>query len=90
MTVTSIRLKADIEEPLDLLAKKMDRSKNYLINQAIKEFVERQSLAEQRWQETLPALESARQGNTVPAEKVFEWMRSWGTDNELPKPHVEK
>ena len=33
MTVTSIRLQAELEEPLEVLAKKLDRSKNYLINQ---------------------------------------------------------
>lgn len=90
MTVTSIRLQPELEEPLEGLCKKLDRSKNYIINQAIKEFVARQELAEQRWQETLPALESVKEGRTIPAEKVFEWMRSWGTDNELPKPTPEK
>ncbi len=90
MTVTSVRLKADIEQPLELLAKKMDRSKNYIINQAVGEYLEREVLAEQRWQETQPALESARQGNTVPAEKVYAWMRSWGSDHELPKPITDK
>ena len=72
-----------------MLAKKLDRSKNYLINQALKEFIAQQKLAEKRWQETLPALESVRAGRTIPADKVFEWMRSWGTDNELPKPKSE-
>lgn len=86
MTVTSVRLKADIEKPLELLAKKLDRSKNYIINQAIGEFLERQTLAEQRWQETLPALESMRAARGVPADKVYEWLRSKGSDNELPKP----
>ncbi|WP_339639616.1 ribbon-helix-helix protein, CopG family [uncultured Porticoccus sp.] len=89
MAVTSIRLQAELEEPLEVLAKKLDRSKNYLINQALKEFIAQQKLAEKRWQETLPALESVRAGRTIPADKVFEWMRSWGTDNELPKPKSE-
>jgi predicted transcriptional regulator len=86
MSVTSVRLQPELEEPLEALSKKLDRSKNYLINQAIKEFVAQQELAEQRWQETLPALESVKAGRTIPADKVYEWMRSWGTDNELPKP----
>lgn len=86
MTVTSIRLQPELEEPLEALSKKLDRSKNYIINQALKEFVAQQALAEQRWQETLPALESMKAGKGVPAEKVYEWMRSWGTDNELPRP----
>lgn len=86
MTVTSIRLQPELEEPLEVLAKKLDRSKNYLINQALKEFVARQELAEQRWQETLPALESMMAGRGVPADKVFEWIRSWETENELSRP----
>lgn len=67
----------------------MDRSKNYLINQSIKEFVERQAVAEQRWQKTLPALESMRAARGVPTEKVYGWLRSEGTDNELPRPKSE-
>lgn len=86
MSITSIRLQPDLEEPLEALSKKLDRSKNYLINQALKEFIVQQELAEKRWQETLPALASMKAGRGVPAEKVFEWMRSWGTDNELPRP----
>lgn len=86
MTVTSIRLQSDLEAPLEALCKKLDRSKNYLINQAVKEFIRQQELAEQRWQETFPAMESVKAGHTVPADKVYEWMRSWGTDSELPKP----
>ena len=90
MTVTSIRLQPELEEPLEALCKKLDRSKNYLINQALKEFIVQQAMAEQRWQETLPALESISAGRTVPADKVFEWMRSWGTDSELSKPKSGK
>lgn len=86
MTVTSIRLQAELEAPLDALAKKLDRSKNYIINQALKDYLAEQALTEKRWQETLPALESMKAGKGVPADKVLEWMRSWGTDNELPRP----
>jgi predicted transcriptional regulator len=58
MGVTSIRLSEDVEVPLEQLAKKLDRSKNYLVNQAIKAFVLRQSMEEIRWADTLEALES--------------------------------
>lgn len=86
MTITSIRLQAELEEPLNDLAKKLDRSKNYIINQALKDYIAQQELVEKRWQETLPALESMKAGKGVPVEKVLEWMRSWGADNELPRP----
>jgi predicted transcriptional regulator len=86
MTVTSVRLKSDIERPLELLAKKMDRSKNYIINQAVGEYLERKVLSDQHWQETLPVLESMGAVPGVPADEVYEWLRSKGTDNELPRP----
>ncbi|WP_128571986.1 ribbon-helix-helix protein, CopG family, partial [Ectothiorhodospira haloalkaliphila] len=44
MGVTSIRISDDLEKPLEVLSKKLDRSRNYIINQAIKEFLARQSL----------------------------------------------
>lgn len=90
MTVTSIRLQTGLEESLETLCKKLDRSKNDLINQAVKEFIEQQTLTEQRWQETLSALESIKAERTVPAGNIYEWMRSWGTDSELPAPKSGK
>jgi predicted transcriptional regulator len=88
MSVTSIRLQKDLETPLDDLAKKLSRSKNWLINQAIKEFVEKGSLEEQRWAETLQALESVEQGKIVEAEDVHQWLETWGTEEELSPPKL--
>lgn len=86
MSVTSIRLQKDLETPLDELAKKLQRSKNWIINQAIKEFVERGNLEEKRWAETVQALDSVEQGKVVGSEKVHRWLESWGADDELPPP----
>ncbi len=86
MTVTSIRLKAEIEEPLEALAKKLDRSKNYLINQAIKEFVIKESMAEYRWQQTIPALTAVKDNDVIDESSVTSWLESWGSEKELNKP----
>lgn len=86
MGVTSIRLSSDIEAPLERLSKKLDRSKNYLINQAIREFVARQSMEEARWADTLQALDSARSDKLISEEKVSDWLRSWGTTDESEPP----
>ncbi len=86
MTVTSIRLQDDLEKSLSELAKKTDRSKNWLINQAIREYLEAQALEENRWLETLPALESVKSGKSIPAEQVEEWLSSWGKDDERDAP----
>ena len=86
MGVTSIRLQSEVEGPLESLAIKLDRSKNYIINQAIKEFIERKSIEEQRWTETLVAIESVKSGNLVEEGEVNEWLESWGAVNELKPP----
>ena len=88
MSVTSIRLAKDVDQPLDSLAKKLDRSKNYLINQAIKEFLAKQSLEESRWQDTLEALESIKDGKSLDEADVNAWLNSWGSDSRTSPPKL--
>ena len=88
MGVTSIRLSKDLEIPLEQLAHKLDRSKNYLVNQAIKEFVLRQAMEELRWSDTTEALESVKAGRLVEALEVSEWLKSWGSDALKSPPSV--
>jgi predicted transcriptional regulator len=88
MGVTSVRLQPEIENPLEKLANKLDRSKNYLINQAIKEFLVRKSLEEKKWNETLEALDSVKSNRVVAEQDVNEWLDSWGKDNEIKPPEI--
>jgi len=86
MSITSVRLSDDIDKPLELLANKLDRSKNYLINQAVKEFLARQSLEESRWTGTLQALESIKSGKSLDEGDVNTWLNSWGTGERKDPP----
>ncbi len=88
MSVTSVRLRPEIENPLEKLAIKLDRSKNYLINQAIKEFIARKALDEQKWNDTLEALDSIKSNRVVDEQQVNEWLDSWGKDNENKPPKI--
>ena len=86
MSITSVRIPDDIEKSLESLSKKLDRSKSYLINQAIKEFIARQSLEDSRWQDTLEALESIKAGKSIDEEDVNAWLNSWGTNDRKSAP----
>ncbi len=86
MGVTSIRLNPENEAPLEALAKKLDRSKNYIINQAVKEFIARQAMEDSRWADTLAALNSVKAGKSISEEAVSEWITSWGSSNEKEPP----
>jgi len=88
MGVTSVRLQSEIEDPLENLSKKLDRSKSYLINQAVKEFLARNSLEEQRWTETLEAIDSVKSGKLINEKEVNVWLESWGTEDEPEPPQL--
>ncbi len=88
MSVTSVRLQPEIENPLEALSKKLDRSKNYLINQAIKEFIERKALDEQYWLETIEAIDSVKSGKLIDEQSVSDWLDSWGSENEIEPPKI--
>ena len=88
MGVTSIRLSKDVEVPLEQLAQKLDRSKNYLVNQAIKEFVLRQSMEELRWSDTTAALESVKAGRLLESSEVTAWLKSWGSNSPKSPPAI--
>jgi predicted transcriptional regulator len=90
MTVTTVRLQPEVETGLETMVDKLHRSKNWLINQAIREFVARQELEQSRWTETLGAMESVAHGKVVSAQDVHTWLESWGSANELPPPQVGK
>ncbi len=88
MSVSSIRLQKDLEQRLNELCEKLERSRNWLVNQAIREFIENQALQEERWAQTLEAMDSVERGEVVPAHEVHEWLKTWGKDHELDPPSV--
>lgn len=86
MGVTTVRMQADVEKKLEELSHKTQRSKSWLVNQALSEYLERQQIEEERWKQTLEAMDSAAQGNVVPSERVHAWLRSWGLPDEQQAP----
>lgn len=90
MRITSIRLQSEIEQSLNQAAARLHRSKSWIINQALQDFFTNQTLEEQRWTETLQALESVRKGKLIPSEKVHSWLSSWGSKKEHSAPKSKK
>ena len=86
MSVTTVRLQADVEQHLEAIADRLHRSKGWVINQALSEYIEKQQLEQARWKQTLEAMESAARGKVVDASEVHGWLRSWGSDHELDAP----
>lgn len=90
MSVTTVRLQAEVERQLEALASSLQRSKGWVINQALSEYIAKQQLEQQRWRQTLEAMESVAQGKVVDASEVHAWLNSWGTENERGAPEADK
>lgn len=90
MSVTTVRLQAEVEQHLEAIAIRLQRSKGWVINQAVQEYIEKQQLEQERWSQTLEAMESAAQGKLVDASEVHDWLNSWGTENEQEAPRSGK
>jgi len=86
MSITSIRIAEEVEQPLQQLCKKLDRSKSYLINLAIREYLARQAQADCRWQDTLLAIDSIKAGKSIDEAEVNAWLDSWGSSDRKPPP----
>jgi predicted transcriptional regulator len=90
MSVTTIRLGQESEERLQALVETLQRSKSWIINEALREFIERKEQEQVRWEETLAAMESVAKGDVVAGEEVHAWLRSWGSDEEIATPGVSE
>jgi predicted transcriptional regulator len=90
MSVTSVRLQADVERQLEAVAAELKRSKSWVINQALQEFAERRQLEQQRWRDTLAALEDVRDGRVATGASVHAWLDTWGTPDESASPGTDR
>jgi predicted transcriptional regulator len=89
MAITTVRLQNEIEDQLDTLAKKLKRSNSWVINEALSEYLSKQEREQERWKQTLAAMESVAQGKILDGNEVHNWLNSWGTQNELQVPETE-
>lgn len=84
----TVRLTPELSEKLEALARDTKRSKSYLASEAIESYVDHNA-----WQvaHIKAALAEDEKGGTgVPHEEVKDWLRSWGTGHERPKPEPKK
>lgn len=83
-TTMSVRIPPEVDEKLEALARDTKRSKAYLAGEAIADFVERNAWQVARIREAFEEVKAGKPG--VPHAAVEEWIESWGTQDELPRP----
>ncbi len=88
MPMTSVRMPDQLMDKLETIAEKLDRSKGWIIKDAVSQYVERIDRKEKMLTETRQALSEIESGNVVDGDEVMAWIESWGSDNEKSAPQV--
>ena len=86
MGMTSVRIPDDLMQRLDATAGRLRRSKGWIINDAVREYLEREDERTRRIEETREALAELDTGELVDGDDVLAWVESWGTDYEREPP----
>jgi predicted transcriptional regulator len=79
----SVRLTGDTKRQVDEIARRLRRSRSFVIQEAVESYVRDR---ERYLGELDAALASVEAQGGHSADSVFRWIRSWGTDHELPIP----
>jgi len=84
MGITSVRMPDELLSQLNEAAEKLRRSKGWIINDAVKEYLKREERKEQMLEETREALADIKAGRIIDGAEIMEWLDTWGTETEKP------
>ncbi len=87
MGMTTVRMPDDLMQRLDAASERLRRAKGWIINDAVREYLEREDRHVRRLEETRQALAELDAGDLVDGEEVLAWLESWGTEHEADPPH---
>lgn len=81
--VVTAHLPAALADKLDALAARSERSRGWIMKQAVAAWVDQE---EERHRLTLEALADVDAGRLIDHQSIVAWAESLGTDNPLPPP----
>ena len=81
--VLTAHVPAALAEKVDELAARLERSRGWIVKQALTAWIEDE---EERYRLTLEGLADVDAGRLVDHEAVLAWVESLGTDDPLPVP----
>ena len=88
MPMTSVRMSDQLMTELESISEKLDRSKGWIIKDALSQYIARIEQNERILRETRQALSEIESGNFVDGEEVMDWIESWGTEDVKSSPKI--
>lgn len=88
MSITSFRIRDELQDPLEQAATELRRPKAWIINEALASYFDNENQQQRMYRETLEGLADVEAGRLIDGDQVQSWIESWGSDNELPPPRA--
>lgn len=88
MSTTSFRMDDDLSPQLDEIAQSLRRSKSWIINDALRLYIEREQRRQEMLRETEEALADLEANRLLSGEEVMKWLETWGTNHEIEAPKL--
>lgn len=83
--VLTAHVPADLAEKVDEMAARLERSRGWIVKQALAAWVD---LEDERHRMTLEALGDVDAGRLIDHQAIVEWADSLSTDEPLPPPRA--
>lgn len=83
--VMTAHVPVELAEKVDELAERLDRSRGWIIKQALADWIADE---EERYRLTLEGLADVDAGRVFDHEVIQAWVDTLGTDNPLPPPSL--
>jgi len=82
-----VRLDKQLEDRLNALARRAQRSKSFLAKEALTRYIEEEERKQRENELTLARWEEYQEtGEAISNEVMMEWLESWGTEQEKSCP----
>jgi len=75
----------ELIEEIDAVSQRLDRSRAWVVKEAVREYLARRAEDQKRWDETLEAIEAADRGDVLSSDEVLGWVDTWGMPGEKLK-----
>lgn len=85
-STTSFRMDDDLDGKLDHIAQKLRRSKSWIINDALRLYIDQEERKQEMLQKTEEAIADIEASRVVSGEEVMQWLDTWGTEQEKTAP----
>ncbi len=84
---TSVNLDDDLKNRLQQLADTRQRPAHWIMRQAIRDYVEREEARDRFKQEALQSWTAYQEtGQHLTGQEIYDWLETWGTDQETAIP----